>query len=1281
MKSIDPGKAELVQELANVFGMGREAQALLELIGFPRSHLPSGAHSAVEFWNAAAREIAAGLVEGGLLSLLDAAQKTYPWNAVFAQWAEGLRARRPDQAGAEPRLSLIVTGHGDDVFGTINRVRHLAQDAAVEIGWANRESIQFLLPGLAEERALDLAKEIERHGDGLRAKVARTPFRDYLQRLQVEGPDQARFELADIPTSTRVRDIARAIILKYGPDAWPRDPSGSARPAVVDFISPDGAVKRVDPGQTIQESGIGDGDTLHIAPESTAGRFPAETQVSLGEGSSDRPAVFDFISPDGAVKRVDPGQTIHESEIGDGDILHMAPESTAGCFPAETQVSLWEGGSRPIAQIRPGDVVLSGMPECPQPALVRRIFHGTTERLLVLDGRLRLTPSHPVLAGGRWVPAGCLLPGDLLVAQSGERLPLRRIEPAGGATPIFNLHLESDDHTFFAEGVLVHNMDSKVWIADEASLRDLGDVSSPPQPPQRLPGLVRDDRHATPPPPTHLTRDDRGALPGFHTDVPADEDLLGIRGEVEALASLVAAWSVEPPLSIGLFGDWGWGKSFFLRQLRARVARLTAGARQSGAPQREVAFCKDIVQIEFNAWHYAEGNLWASLVEHIFTHLGREDAVDGTQVRRDLLDQMGIAEEIKSRVRGQLQTLELARDEARSRFEEARESHERLAARLAARQAASAWSQVLISPDEHQQEMLARLGLPPEVCKSARALRDALRDVRTLDGRARAMVASIFAGLKRPRQFAWLLAVILAAPAAVLLLSWIERLTGWQIWSLLSRGAVQIATLLAGGTAWIRHQADRATEALRAVEPMRAKIEEQVDRAEAVRTREIAEIEASLANLTSEHDEVARRYEEAERRIRDLQAELDGLDPGRMLAAFIEDRAACSDYRRHLGVVALIRRDFEKLARLFAKQREEERSGIPPPDRATINRIVLYVDDLDRCPPARVVEVLQAIHLLLAFPLFVVIVAVDARWVSRSLQEHYGSLLGRQPSGDGARAHDLDRSGAAVPEDYLEKIFQIPYWLRPMNHDHCAELLDGLTRDSLARPRTEPPPAPDGLPPAGLTPPDGNPPPARPRLVPSPADPPPAAGGRLASPSGEGSEPPEAPAAERLDLSPRKLEIEAEELAFMKRLAPLIGRSPRNVKRFLNCYRLIRAGLRAEVRPRTASGPEDSSFNYRAIMLLLAVVTGEREVAEPFAQSLVLRQATDSFDEFVRQLEEDPAVSHHPAMGRLRGALTLYRDSSGRDEDRSSLASLRQALPEVVRYSFRSIVLPQPPPS
>lgn len=63
------------------------------------------------------------------------------------------------------------------------------------------------------------------------------------------------------------------------------------------------------------------------------------------------------------------------------------------------------------------------------------------------------------------------------------------------------------------------------------------------------------------------------------------------------------------------------------------------------------------------------------------------------------------------------------------------------------------------------------------------------------------------------------------------------------------------------------------------------------------------------------------------------------------------------------------------------------------PDIRPLERIVIYIDDLDRCRPDHVVQMLEATHLLLALDLFVVVVAVDSRWLTRALQIHYKELL------------------------------------------------------------------------------------------------------------------------------------------------------------------------------------------------------------------------------------------------------------------------------------------------
>lgn len=62
-----------------------------------------------------------------------------------------------------------------------------------------------------------------------------------------------------------------------------------------------------------------------------------------------------------------------------------------------------------------------------------------------------------------------------------------------------------------------------------------------------------------------------------------------------------------------LFGDWGEGKSHFLRLLSDQV---------NASADRHDGLAHDAVrQVRFNAWHYAETDLWASLVAEIFNQL------------------------------------------------------------------------------------------------------------------------------------------------------------------------------------------------------------------------------------------------------------------------------------------------------------------------------------------------------------------------------------------------------------------------------------------------------------------------------------------------------------------------------------------------------------------------------------------------------------------------------------------------------------------------------------
>ena len=173
---------------------------------------------------------------------------------------------------------------------------------------------------------------------------------------------------------------------------------------------------------------------------------------------------------------------------------------------------------------------------------------------------------------------------------------------------------------------------------------------------------------------------------------------------------------------------------------------------------------------------------------------------------------------------------------------------------------------------------------------------------------------------------------------------------------------------------------------------------------------------ARVAELESQIAQVRNDRRKTERQMADLQNHIAQLSAGSQLREFIQESAASDG---HLGMMATLRNDFSQLQRFV---REVDESRVESAD-VPVDRVVLYVDDLDRCPADRVVKVLQAVHRLLDFPLFVAVVSADPRWLLRSLEGHYG---------------------AAMAQDFLENLLQIPLTLRPFSSQGYQELLTQL---------------------------------------------------------------------------------------------------------------------------------------------------------------------------------------------------------------------------------------------
>jgi WD40 repeat protein len=522
------------------------------------------------------------------------------------------------------------------------------------------------------------------------------------------------------------------------------------------------------------------------------------------------------------------------------------------------------------------------------------------------------------------------------------------------------------------------------------------------------------------------------------SDLESAEDALGIAGDVQTIAAVLASLTTTPPLSVALLGDWGAGKSSFMRQLQVR---MTALAEHSAGAGRQAAFAANLRQVSFNAWHYSDDHLWVGLVEHLFREL-QEPCLAGPDDT----------------------------DELESKLEDDEKERTQL---------------------EHD-----------------------LRAVEGIESR-RGLLKPIFAALRSMLVFR---AVLGSAVREV-------RSGGWRLWMAAALLLVGIGVIVVGAEfgqqvlAWL----GAATALLGPV--------------------------ISLMRVTeSARDRLRARKTELDDDIRMITRKLDDLDPARRLNRLLEEISDANRYADFRGLTGQIHHDLRRLSDDLAAARDRwDGIGTPP-----LQRIVLYVDDLDRCAPDRVVDVLQAVNLLLTMDLFMVVIAVDPSWLLRSLRNHHGELLA-----DDAVA-------------YLDKIFHIPFALRPMG-DHAA----GFLR-SLLPPPHDPEPQPTGPTPAP---------------APAPRQP------EEAAPAISDPVPAIPDASQPDNINAEGLRVTRDEREFLVRLTPLLS-TPRAIKKLTNLYRLLRLSVPQAGLDAFLGGP------YQAAALLLAAVAGTPQEARALLTGL-----------------------------------------------------------------------------
>ncbi|MFD8811055.1 P-loop NTPase fold protein, partial [Streptomyces sp. NPDC059627] len=390
------------------------------------------------------------------------------------------------------------------------------------------------------------------------------------------------------------------------------------------------------------------------------------------------------------------------------------------------------------------------------------------------------------------------------------------------------------------------------------------------------------------------------------------------------------------------------------------------------------------------------------------------------------------------------------------------------------------------------------------------------------------------------------------------------------------------------------------------------------------------------------------RRQTLETEVSKAQARLAELDAAVRLSMFLTERGTPTAYQQYRGLLGQVHRDLVQLDTALTEARAEwdrTRPAAPPP----LERIVLYIDDLDRCPPARVVEVLEAVHLMLALPLFVVVVAIDPRWLLASLHHHYEELFTQD---------------SATPLDYLDKIFQIPYALAPASPEKTGRYLrallntrsdtTGSTQDASAPPTSSTPSGRHGV---GQSSAPADAVVAEPdravRDLFESLDRPPLRRVRFAVP----------------ELQPEQLTLQQAEIEFMERLGNLLP-TPRAAKKLVNLYRLVRIGIDHDDLPDFVGTPRTPG-THQVVQILLATLVGHPRHSTVILENIMKADPSGHISDALKACPPDHAPAHTVAQ--------LIEEITTQMPVITATGRYQPWCADLARFSFHTRTLTEPP--
>lgn len=156
------------------------------------------------------------------------------------------------------------------------------------------------------------------------------------------------------------------------------------------------------------------------------------------------------------------------------------------------------------------------------------------------------------------------------------------------------------------------------------------------------------------------------------------------------------------------------------------------------------------------------------------------------------------------------------------------------------------------------------------------------------------------------------------------------------------------------------------------------------------------------------------------------------------LAAKLKTYLRLPSFGEHIGQIPVIQEQVKALCELVLIPDGE---GDSFELKSNNKRLLLMIDDLDRCGEEGIVKTLEAVKLVMGLPNVTTIIAVDHRMALAALSVHYHNLAEK---GSDRTAHEIAR-------DYLGKMFTLPIQLSTPGDGDVGGYLDKVLFKDLAK--------------------------------------------------------------------------------------------------------------------------------------------------------------------------------------------------------------------------------------